>query len=170
MIRRFALASAILIAAASATPAMAATATSDLSVLSNVTASCTISTSAISYGNYEPISANASTDLTGTGSISYTCTTGTTGTITLGQGSNSYGESTDALPLRRLTAGSNKYLGYQLYQNTERTTVWGNTGGTGVGVTGNGAAQTVTVYGKINAGQNAAVGSYTDTVTATINY
>lgn len=170
MIRRFALASAILIAAASATPAMAATATSNLSVSSNVTASCTISTNDISYGNYDPISTNASTDVIGTGTINYTCTAGTTGTITLGQGSNSGPGSTDASPLRRLKDSDTNYLSYQLYQDTQRTDVWGNTAGTGVAVTGTGAAQTATVYGKIVGGQNAPVASYSDTVTATITY
>lgn len=171
MIRRFALASAILIAAASATPAMAASTQSNLSVSSTVPANCTISTAPISYGNYDPISANASTgaDVTGSGTITYTCTSGTAATITLGQGSNSGTGSSDASPVRRLKDGSN-YLSYQLYQNTERTTVWGNTGGTGLGTNGTGNEQTATVYGKINKGQNAAVGTYSDTVTATITY
>lgn len=174
MIRRFALASAILIAAASATPAMAASQQSNLNVSSTVPASCTISTTAIDYGNYNPIGANASTDVTGSGTITYTCTSGTAATITLSQGVNSGSGSSDASPVRRLRDSGSNYLGYQLYQNTERTTVWGNTGGTGLGVTGNGSAtpggQTATVYGKINAGQNAAAAEYSDTVTATITY
>jgi spore coat protein U-like protein len=172
MIRRFALASAILIAAASATPAMAASQQTNLSVSSTVPANCTISTTAIDYGNYDPISANTTggADVTGSGTITYTCTSGTTATITLDQGSNSGAGSTDASPVRRLTDGDGNSLGYQLYTNIERTTVWGNTGGTGLGVTGNGSAQGATVYGKINNGQNAAVGTYSDTVTATITY
>ncbi|MFM6025467.1 MAG: spore coat protein U domain-containing protein, partial [Dolichospermum sp.] len=86
MIRRFALASAILIAFGSAAPAMASTATSDLTVSSNVANNCTISTSPIDFGAYDPISANASIDLDGTGTVTVTCTSGASATITLGQG------------------------------------------------------------------------------------
>ncbi|MDB9521858.1 hypothetical protein PN480_07835 [Dolichospermum circinale CS-1225] len=58
MIRRFALASAIFIAVGSAAPAMADTATSNLTVSSNVANNCTISTGLISFGAYDPIGAN----------------------------------------------------------------------------------------------------------------
>ncbi|MFI5309274.1 MAG: spore coat protein U domain-containing protein [Polyangiales bacterium] len=36
--------------------------------------------------------------------------------------------------------------------------------------TGNGAAQALTVYGRIPAGQGVASGAYTDSVLATVNY
>lgn len=167
MIRRFALASAVLIAAASATPAMAGTATDTLNVASNVLSNCTISTASIIFGNYDPVSANP---LDGTGSVTITCTTGAAATIKLGQGSNMGTGSTDAAPVRRLsnTADNNNYLAYQIYQDSNRSTVWGNTAGTGVSETGNGAAQSKTVYGRITAGQNVAAGAYSDGVVAEV--
>ena len=165
MIRRFALASAVLIAAASATPAMAGTATSNLAVSATVPNNCTISTAAISFGDYNSASANP---LDQTGSVTITCTTGSAATIKLGQGSNANSGSTDSAPQRRLTNGSNNFLSYQIYQDSGRSTVWGNTAGTAVPETGNGAAQSKTVYGRIPPGQNVPTGTYTDTVVAEV--
>ncbi len=171
MIRRFALASAVLIAAASAVPTMAApamagAATSNLTVSSNVVDNCTISTAAISFGDYDALSADP---LDQTGSVTITCTTGAAATIKLGQGSNATGGSTDSAPQRRLTNNGN-YLEYQIYQDGARSTVWGNTAGSGVSDTGNGAAQVKTVYGRIPSGQNVPTGAYSDTVVAEVAF
>jgi spore coat protein U-like protein len=62
-------------------------------------------------------------------------------------------------------------LGYFLYQNVGRTTVWGNTVGTAPSsVAGTGAPQNFTVYGAVTGGQNVPTGSYTDTVVATVTF
>lgn len=150
-------------------PARAATATSNLSVTATVSANCTIATSAVAFGTYDPVSAHASSALNGTGTVTVTCTNGSSATITLGQGSNADTGSTDAAPLRRVKSGAN-YLSYALYSNSDRTTVWGNTAGTGVAHTGSGSATAITVYGQIAAGQNVPAGSYVDTVVATITF
>lgn len=168
MLRRFAFASILLIAS-SAAPAMAGSASSNLSTTASVTANCTISTTALDFGAYDPVSANASSALTGSGSVSTTCTNGSSVAIRLGQGSNADAGSSDDSPLRRLKAGSN-YLSYALYQDAARTTVWGNTTATDVEITGSGAAQTNTIYGTIPAGQNVPAGSYSDTVIATVDF
>lgn len=178
MIRRFALTSAILIAAASATPAtpaMADTVTADLTVSATVPAKCVFGTNTnITFGAYDPIVTNATSgdDLLDSGEIKYTCTIGAIPYITLNQGNNAATGSSEASPLRRLKYGSENYfLSYNIYTTVGRTTVWGNTGTTGTSGTGNGIEQTVTLYGKIAKGQNVPAGTgYTDTVTATITY
>jgi len=48
--------------------AHAATATANLDVTATISANCTISTSAVAFGTYDPISANNSTPLDATGS------------------------------------------------------------------------------------------------------
>jgi spore coat protein U-like protein len=61
---------------------------------------------------------------------------------------------------------------YGLYTDAARTTVWGDVG-TLAAVTYNStgmAATTTNIYGRIAAGLDVAVGSYTDTVTATIQF
>ncbi len=150
--------------------ALGGTATANLTVSATVANNCAISTTAVAFGNYDPIVANAATALNSTGTVTVTCTTGSSPVITLGQGSNANTGSTDPVPLRRM-GSSGSFLAYYLYQNTARTTVWGNTSGTGpAAVTGNGAAQAYTVYGQIPSGQNVAAGSYTDTVVATVTF
>jgi spore coat protein U-like protein len=174
MLRRFSLASALLVAGsivASVAPAIAATATSDITVSADVAADCTISTSALSFGSYYQISSHASSPLDATGTVTTTCTTGSGPKITLGQGSNPAGTSTDAAPLRRLNDGGTNYLSYSLYQDSGHTTVWGNTAGTAASPTADGTAQITTIYGRV-AGAQAPVpaGTYTDTVTATVTF
>jgi spore coat protein U-like protein len=59
-------------------------------------------------------------------------------------------------------------LSYFLYTDSARTNPWGSTG---VGITGTGSTSLpIQVYGQIPGGQNAAAGSYADTVTATITF
>lgn len=169
MMRRFALASAILIAAGSACPAMAGSATSNINVSSNVPANCIISTGSLSFGAYDPIVANVSNPVDATATITTTCTGGATATITIGQGNNAATNSTDESPKRRLIF-STSTLNYYLYQDSERNTPWGNTPGTGVSVNGVATPHVTTVYGRIPSGQNAGVGSHSDTVTATVSF
>ncbi|MEH1928174.1 Csu type fimbrial protein [Nostoc sp.] len=172
MLRRLALASVLLIAS-SAAPAMAATATTNLGTTATVVANCTISTTPVAFGSYDPVTTNAGTALTGTGTVTTTCTDGSVASITLDQGSNPATGSTDAAPARQLIDGSTNTLLYSLYSDTGRTVVWGNTsgaGGTDVTVTGSGVAQASTVYGSIAGAQNKPAGAYTDTVQATVTF
>ncbi|WP_250122895.1 spore coat protein U domain-containing protein [Chroococcidiopsis sp. CCMEE 29] len=74
-----------LLVAGIAAPAMAGTATSDLGVSATVTFTCTISTTPVDFGTYDPL---ASSILGATGIVSTTCTLGTPVQITLGQGLN----------------------------------------------------------------------------------
>ena len=163
-------AAAGVLALAATSGATAGTATSNLSVTATVSANCTISTAPVAFGAYDPVVANAATPLNGTGSVSVTCTTGASANITLGQGANPAGGSTNAAPLRQMKDAGTDLLAYGLYQDTGHATVWGNTAGTGVAETGTGAAINVTVYGQIPAGQNVPAASYSDTVVATVTF
>ncbi|MDB6106074.1 MAG: Sigma-fimbriae tip adhesin [Gammaproteobacteria bacterium] len=148
----------------------AATATSNLAVTASVSANCTIITALVAFGAYDPVSANATTALNGTGTVSVTCTNGATTTVTLGEGANAGGGSTAAAPARRLKDGGTDFLTYSLYTDTGRTAVWGDTAGTGLAHTGTGTLTALTVYGAVNAGQNVPAGNYSDTVVATITF
>jgi spore coat protein U-like protein len=147
--------------------AHAATATANLDVTATIAANCTISTSAVAFGTYDPISANSSTALDATGSVSTTCTSGSSPTITLGEGANAASGSTASAPLRQMASGAN-VLGYQLYSDSGRTTVWADTGVATPAA--NGTAQANTVYGRISGGQNKPMGSYSDTVVTTVSF
>jgi spore coat protein U-like protein len=168
--RMLPLAGAVALALGAASSVDAGTATSNLSVTASVTANCTISTSPVAFGAYDPIVANASSALNGTGTVSVTCTTGASTTVTLGQGSNADTGSTAAAPLRRMKDTGTDFLSYALYSENTRTTVWGDTAGTGLAHTGTGTLTALTVYGQIPAGQNVPAANYSDTVVATVTF
>ena len=150
----------------SAPAAFAGSATANLNVSASVSAVCTISTAAVAFGAYDPVVANAATDLNGTGTIIVACTKGASATIDLGNGGNLLAGS------RRMTSGTD-FLNYALYKDAARTQVWGTglAGGTTAAYTAASKASTnITVYGKVPQAQDVTVGSYTDVVVATINY
>lgn len=146
-------------------PAIAGTASGSLATSATVTANCTVSTSALAFGNVDSTSAS---NVDATGGLSITCTNGSAWTASAGVGAGS-GASYAS---RKMTAGSD-LLNYNIYTSAARTTVWGDgTASTGtIGGTGNGSAQSVTVYGRVAGGQNGVpVGSYADTVAVTVTY
>lgn len=150
----------------SASTTHAATATGNLSVTATVSGTCTLTTSPVAFGTYDPASG---TDDTATGTVTVTCTNGTGYTVSLDAGANE--ETPGDVSTRRMLAAASQYLPYQLYQDSGHTTVWGDSGGAILtGQTGDGTAQPISVYGLITAGQYVPAGSYTDTVVVTITY
>ena len=149
--------------------AFAGTATSNMAVSATVSPNCTIAAGALAFGAYDPIVANAAVPLPGTAIINVTCTNAASTTITLDQGLNPAGGSTNAAPLRQMSAGGS-FLSYALFQDNAYSVTWGNTAGTGEAYTGTGVLGSVTVYGQVAAGQNVPSGTYQDTVVATITF
>ncbi len=141
-------------------PASAATATTTFQVTATVVATCLISGNTLAFGNYTGV------QLDGTTTLSVTCTNTTPYNVGLNAGTATGATVTT----RKMVNGAN-LLAYALYSDTGRTTNWGNTVSTDtVPGTGNGSAQTLTVYGRIAAAQYVTPGSYADTITATITY
>jgi spore coat protein U-like protein len=144
----------------------AATSTANLSTSASVANNCTISTAAVAFGTYDPVVVNASASLDGSGSLTVACTKGATTTIGLDLGSNASGST------RRLSNGASGYLTYEFYQDSNRSTVWSNSGS---GLVSPPAApskdgRVFNVYGRIPANQDVPSGTYSDTVTATVNF
>ncbi|OUC12167.1 MAG: hypothetical protein B0A82_23945 [Alkalinema sp. CACIAM 70d] len=170
-IRSIAIASGLVLGViAGASAASAGTATANLGTSASVTANCTISTAPIAFGAYDPIVANASANLDQTGTVTVACTNGASVAVTLGQGANAGAGSSDAAPVRQMSNGTDM-MSYSLYADSGRTTVWGNTAGTGVARTGTGVADALTVYGRVGSGQTSVkAGNYSDTVVATVTF
>jgi spore coat protein U-like protein len=143
-------------------PAAAATATATLTVSANVISSCTVTDGALAFGPYSP-TATGNVDQTGTFTVS--CTKGTGASVGLGDGNNFLSGA------RRMLNGT-EYLTYELYKESARTNVWGNSGGAAVTVANaaSNAAQTLTVYGRIPPGQDVGVGNFGDSVQITVTY
>jgi spore coat protein U-like protein len=127
-------------------------------------ASCTISTTAVSFGTYN-VFTTASLD--SAGSVTYTCSGNASVTIALNKGLAA------TFNPRTMRKGS-EALNYNLYRDATRTTIWGDgTGGTTVysnASVPNSTPVTVTIYGRVPAQQDISAGSYSDTITATINF
>lgn len=144
--------------------AYAADATGTMAVTAEVQASCTISTTPVAFGAYDPVVTNASTPLDANGSVSTTCTKGAPVTIKLDLGLNA-----DTGTVRQMLGATNaELLPYELYTEDTHTTVWDTA--TGVSYTGTGVVDTRTVYGRVPAGTLVSVDTYSDTVTATVTF
>ena len=143
-----------------AVPATAATATATFAVTSTVQSACLISATSIAFGVY------SGTVATSTGTLSVTCTNTTPYNIGL-----SAGQATGATVTNRQMQGpAGALLNYVLTRDTEHLANWGNTAGSWLPGTGNGTAQSITIFGQVAAGQSPTPGAYTDTITATVNY
>jgi spore coat protein U-like protein len=171
---------AIALAAVAATPALAATATANLGVSATVTANCQISTTPVAFGNYDPVVANAATPLAASGTVSITCTKGSVPTLALGLGANASGSTRQMAP----GAGADR-LTYELYQPTSIAPnaacaaaatpgqVWGTSGAAlfSPGAPAAATARSFNVCGVVPPNQTGVgVGSYSDTVVATVNF
>ena len=140
--------------------------TASLTVSATVTNNCTISTAALTFAPYDPVVANATNNLDGTGRVTVACTKGAAPTIGLGSGSSASGSA------RRLSDGNGNYLSYELYQDSGHSVSWANSG-LGLltaGAATSKAARDFTVYGRIAGNQDVPAGSYADTVVATVNF
>ena len=142
----------------------AGTATSNVAVSATVSQVCTIQNATLGFGAYDPVSANATTDLTGTASLVVACTKGATGvTISLDNGLHVSGSQ------RQMASGANS-LQYNLFQDSGHATAWNTTSTYSLASPASKAPQTLTIYGVVPKAQDVAVGSYADTVVATINF
>jgi spore coat protein U-like protein len=92
---------------------------------------------------------------------------GTSATILLGQGANASTYSTNSSPDRRLKDTNGATLSYTISKGGD---IWGNTTSTGLSITGMGEPNDFSVYLSIPPGQSVPVGTYTDTVVATVSY
>jgi len=127
-------------------------------------ASCSLSTTSVGFGSYDVFS---TVSLATTGSITFNCAAVMSISIALNRGGSS------TFTPRRMSKGADT-LNYNLYLDASKSTIWGDgTGSTSVYVNPSTPANqnvTITIYGTIPARQNAKVGSYTDAVTAVINF
>jgi spore coat protein U-like protein len=131
---------------------------------------CTASATGVDFGNYNPTNSSP-TDATG--NVHVFCTVLLVSVlaqtnISLSTGGGTYAD-------RKMSSGA-ELLSYNLYKEATHTTVWGDgTGGTGIWTDNTlilvlGTSIDHTIYGSIPAGQYVAAGSYSDTITVTVEY
>lgn len=148
-----------------------ATATSNFVVTGNVTANCLISTTGITF-NYDPVVANATANATATGgTVTLSCTKGSAPSIGLSAGANATAAAglTPASPRAMRLGTTTSYLGYDIYW-PGTTTSWTTANPFVPTAPTSKAARTFNMDGAAFGGQDVPVGTYTDTVTATVNF
>ncbi len=137
-----------------------------LSPQSAVAASCSFtSVATVNFGTYDVFATSPNNG--GVGGLSIRCTgvgAGASFPVTLSTGqSNSYAS-------RVMKSGTDQ-LNYNLYTTPQRTTVWGDgSGGSSVQTVNQNGTTTYSIYGQIPPGQDVGVGTYTDSITATVTF
>ena len=151
--------------------AQAGTSTATLSVSIVITASCTINPATLIFASTAGTTL-ITTAVNGSSTVSITCTGGSPYSIAMDNGANASGSQ------RRMNSGAN-FLNYNLYVDAAHTLPWSTatnsttctTAGDCFLGTGNGAAQTINIYGVVPTTATAPPpGTYTDTVTMTITF
>jgi spore coat protein U-like protein len=141
--------------------AAAATATTTFSVTAEVVTTCAITATNMSFGNYSGVQLDA------TATLDATCSTGTPYNIGLNAGTGTGA----TIATRRMVGPAAEELNYTLSQDAAHSINWGDTIGTDtVPGTGNGAAQPLTVFGRIPASQFIQSGAYSDTIAVTLTF
>ena len=135
------------------------TATANLNVSLQVISSCTVSATPLTFPQ-----STVSSNVDATATISVACGSGASYSVTLGDGQHSVGTPGSGL---RMMASSSGTIEYQLYSDFSRSAAW--SGAAAVPGTGTGAAQPITVYGRVPA-SGAAPGAYSDQVQITVTY
>ncbi len=144
-----------------ASAATTASASTTFTVSATVQATCLITANPLAFGTYTGLAANATT------TIAVTCTNTTPYNVGLDAGLTSGA----TVSTRQMKGPGTDVLNYGLYQDSTHATNWGSTVGTDTETgTGNGSAQSLTVYGQVPANQYVTPGSYSDTITATVTY
>ncbi len=135
--------------------------------VANARAACTLTANGVGFGVYDVYQA-APTDATGT--ITYRCgNTDKDIRISISQGSSGTFSSRQ---LRNATG--TETLAYNLFLDASFTQIWGDgTGGTSahfIHNPRNNVDVNLTVFSRLSAGQDAAAGTYSDTVIVTLDY
>jgi spore coat protein U-like protein len=151
----------VLVLGLGSTSVFAATVTTTFQVTANVQATCAISATTAAFGSYTGVVSDT------TSIVTVTCSNTTTYNIGLNAGLGTGATVTN----RAMTGPNSALLNYGLFQDAAHSVNWGDTVGTDtVTGTGDGLAQTVTIFGQVSAGQFVAPGAYLDTITATITF
>jgi len=126
---------------------------------------CKITTSDLTFTSYDPLAAS---DVTGTGTVTIACTKGASPTVALSVGAN----PTHATGTTRAFNNGTSYLSYEIYKDSNYATVWGDAGSAVLtaGAAPDKNGRSFTAYAKIPAGQDIVAGTYSDGMTATVNF
>jgi len=118
-------------------------------------ASCTVNTTAVSFGMYW-----GDVPLSSTGTITVSCNRPATTVVQLDNGQHVFA----GFATRKMAATFPNKISYNLYTDPAHTNIWGD--GTSGSLTVSG--KNLTIYGQMPAGQTVTPGTYSDTVLVTV--
>ncbi len=134
-----------------------------LTANASVAGACSVATTDMAF----PTRTALTSQVDATATLSVTCTLNTPYTLMLDGGDIAGNVNNRRMGLDGMPPG---VIQYQLYSNSGRSNVWGNTTANDVAGTGAGTAQVYTVYGRVPVQTTPLAGDYEDTVTATVQY
>lgn len=146
--------------------ARADSATGKIEVSAFVISNCQLTIAPLIFGEYDPLGAHQANWLDSSTEVRLLCSRDSRATLSLDGGLHAQGP--DAR--RMLNAG--EYLGYQIFQDASRTQPWGegSDARTISQFSGSFEPESITLYGRIPAGQQVLSGSYSDVVTAKVDF
>lgn len=141
------------------------TSTATFTVTLTLQANCAITANPLNFGTTGVLSSAVNQQST----VSVTCTNTTPYNVGLDAGTVA-GSTVAARLMAGTTAGNTgTTVAFQLYQDSTRSTPWGNTQGTNtVAGTGTGSAQPINIYGQVPNQATPKPDTYQTTVTATV--
>lgn len=155
-----------------AVPALASagSASSSFRVTVTLDPTCTIQTTPVSFGHYNPLTTHATEPLDVNSSVIITCSKGMATTIALDRGQ--YGDYARGTGRAMKQVIGDDYLSYDLYLDAIHTTLWGTAGENLVvpSVAQDKQPRTFFIFGRIFPAQDVTAGDYTDTVVAIVNF
>jgi spore coat protein U-like protein len=136
-------------------------ATTAFQVSVTVVNSCQLSAATLNFGAFGDLN----TAVSGQTALAIQCSSGIPFTIALNGGlANAVNPSQ-----RQMTLAS-KSITYGLYQDPAHQTPWGSAAGSTYGGTGTASLQSIPVYGYVPVQTTPPVGTYSDTIVATVSY
>lgn len=154
------------IAAATTVPALGQAATGKMEVSAVVLSNCRLTVAPLIFGEYDPLGLHQVNHLEATTELRLVCSRDSRATLSLDGGLNPSG------PGSRRLGNAGELLGYQVFRDPARTLPWGEGSDSLVlsEFNGGGEPELLTVYGRIPAGQQVLSGSYSDVVTAKVDF
>lgn len=157
-------------------PAFAASPVTDsFEINATVQGACVIlNSNNLPFGLYNPVTIEGAPETATESSIAIRCTNGLTQvSVFLSEGENALPSSTCAQPRRQLVSEENNRITYQIYQDEQRSKVWGCDESNAQNVqqfVSSIVPVTLNTFSLIPGGQNIAKGKYVDVVNVSVQF
>lgn len=166
---------ALLLATSSASAFAASPATDSFEVNATVQGACVIlNSNNLPFGLYNPVTIEGAPETASESSIAIRCTNGLTQvSVFLSEGQNALPSSTCVQPRRQLISEENNKITYQIYQDEQRTKVWGCDESNAHNIAqfvSSIVPVTLNTFSLIPGGQNIAKGKYVDVVNVSVRF